>query len=61
MIFRIAQMGKYLAIQVLQSVDEVSDMALDRWVIKRANSDQSYKTWKKSNIKKLSVNRDIYY
>ena len=33
-------------------------MALDRWVIKRAKNDKSYKEWNKTSIKKLIFSED---
>ena len=42
----------------LLSIKEVSQMALDRWVIKRAEKDKSYKEWNKTSIKKLIFSED---
>ena len=42
----------------LLSIKEVSLMALDRWVIKRAKNDKSYKEWNKTSIKKLIFTED---
>ena len=42
----------------LKSVEEISELAKERWVLKRAKSDQSYKKWNKSSIKKLIFNDD---
>ena len=45
---------------LLQSVDEVSEMALDRWVLQRASTDSSYKKWKNTQIKEIIFDQKNY-
>ena len=42
----------------LRTAEEIGFMARDRWIIKRAEKDKSYKKWKKYTIKKLIFTED---
>ena len=44
----------------LKSVEEVGDLAKDRWIIPRSLKNKNYKNWQRSSIKKSIFDQDIY-